>query len=384
MGSLIGNLFVVLIILGCSAYQYQKSTFVKSFVAIVVSICASVAAFGYFELLGNIFISSKILLGWAHSFSFALLFILVFAVLQTAAIQLIREPINFGLWPERIGRVIFGLFLGLILSGLLFTTVAMSPLSAKYPYPRFDERSPDPETPKKVLLNVDGFATGWFSMISKGSFSGKRSFAVLHPAFLDQLFLNRNGVNYDVPIIAGPDAIKIPQKAVWLAPEDLKDSDGNPVQPKSGYGLTIVRAGITGSAEGDGKFSLSQLRLVCKKKEDDKNPFAGKGKSIYPVGYLKSANELQMKNLDDHIQIASSDIDFVFYVPDDYIPILIEFRQNGICQLPPPISYDQSPAAEEELAKKLEEQKRAEEKAKEEAEKKAKEKETVEPNKPQE
>ncbi|MDD5327375.1 MAG: CvpA family protein [Phycisphaerae bacterium] len=380
---MIGSLFIVLIVLGCGVYQYQKGTFVKSFVAIVVSICASVVAFGYFELLGNVFISREILLSWAHSFSFVLLFVLTFAVLQTAAIQLIRQPINLGLWPERIGRVICGLFLGLILSGILFTIVAMSPLSAKYPYQRFDERIPDPENPSKLRLNADGFATGWFSMISRGSLSGKRSFAALHPAFLDQLFLNRLNVDYEVPIIASSEAIKVPQKGVWLASEGLKDSDGNPVQPKSGYNLTIVRVGITSSIEGDDKFSPSQLRLICRKKGDDKNPFTGKGKDVYPVGYLKSSNELQIKNLADHIQISRSDIDFAFYVPDEFVPILIEFRQNGIYQLPPPVSYDQSPAAEE-LSMMLEEQKRAAEKAKEEAEKKAKEKETAEPNKPTE
>ena len=186
-----GSLLVVLIILGCVAYQYLKGTLVKSFVVVITSICASVVAFGYFELLANVFISCEIFVLWAYPLSFALLFILAFAVLQTIAAQLTRRPIDLGLLPERIGRVVCGIFLGLIVSGLLLTAAAMAPIPAKYPYQRFDETSPDPENPGKVLLNADGFATGWFSIVSSGSFSGKRSFATLHPAFLDQLFLNR-------------------------------------------------------------------------------------------------------------------------------------------------------------------------------------------------
>jgi hypothetical protein len=189
---MVGSLLVVLIILGCVAYQYLKGTLVKSFVVVITSICASVVAFGYFELLANVFISREILVPWAYSLSFALLFILAFAVLQTIAAQLTRGPIDLGLLPERIGRVVCGIFLGLIVSGLLLTAAAMAPIPAKYPYQRFDETIPDFEkNPSKVLLNADGFATGWFSIISSGSFSGKRSFAALHPAFLDQLFLNR-------------------------------------------------------------------------------------------------------------------------------------------------------------------------------------------------
>jgi hypothetical protein len=186
-----GSLLVVLIILGCVAYQYLKGTLVKSFVVVITSICASVVAFGYFELLANFFVSREMFVSWAQPLSFVLLFILAFAILQTVNEQLVRPPIDLGVWPERIGRVICGIFLGIIVSGVLLITVAMAPIPAKYPYQRFDETSPDPNNPSRVLLNTDGFAAGWFSIISNGSFSGKRSFATLHPAFLDQLFLNR-------------------------------------------------------------------------------------------------------------------------------------------------------------------------------------------------
>jgi len=226
------SLVVMLIILGCAAYQYVKGTLIKSFAAIIITICASVVAFGYFELLADIFVSRSdnsrfdSIVPWAQPLSFLLLFVLAFAILQTIAAQLLRKPIDLGFLPERIGRVVCGIFLGLILSGLLLTTLAMAPLPSKYPYQRFEADRPDADRPNKVLLNADGFATGWFSMLSNGSFSGRRSFAALHPAFVDQAFLNRLEATNDVSVITGSQAIEVPRrnkKAAWLAPDDLKD-----------------------------------------------------------------------------------------------------------------------------------------------------------------
>lgn len=358
------GLAVVLIILGCAAYQYFKGTLVKALATLIISICASVVAFGYFEALANIIISHvsegrlASLLPWAHSLCFVLLFILTFAGLQTAASQLMRQPVDLGLIPERVGRIVCGIFLGLISSGLLLTALAMAPLPNKYPYQRFDPRNPDATSPSKVFLNADGFAAGWFSMISNGSFRpiiNPKSFAALRPDFLDQLFLNRHNIADGVPLVTAQMAIEVPRKnGAWFAPEGLKDSNGNPVLSKSGHSIAIVRVGIKGSAIRDaGQFTLSQIRLICKSgKAQNENPFIGKGKNAYPVGYLKAANQLQEKKLTDQIKLTGEDfadnqpvkwIDFAFYVPNDSVPAFLEFKLNNIVEVPPPVSADQAP-----------------------------------------
>lgn len=359
------GLVVVLIILGCVAYQYLKGTLVKAFATIIITICASVVAFGYFELLANVFVSrsdnSRFLsiVPWAQSLCFVLLFVLTFGILHIIAALLTRRPVDLGLYAERIGRVVCGIFLGLILSGLLLTALAMSPLPNKYPYQRFDQTSPDTERPDKVLLNADGFATGWFSIISRGSFSGKKSFATLHPNFIDQLFLNRHNVADDVSIVTSSQAIEVPRiretPPYWLAPEDTKDSDGNPLQ-KSRHNLTIVRVGIkrsslkTDAIVNGGTFTLSQLRLICTQQPYAENPLAGKGKNVYPIGYVTTDGQIQKKRLTDQIKLKRDDfddrakwIDFAFYVPDNFRPVLIEFKQNSIAELPPPVGSDQAP-----------------------------------------
>ena len=352
----IGNLSVVLIILGCAAYQYLKGTVVKAFATIIITVCASIAAFGFFEISARLLLRYAASVGpWAQPLCFTLLFVLAFTILQTAASHLTRQPTDLGLWPERIGRVVCGIFLGLILSGLLLTALAMAPLSNKYPYERFDARYPNSEQPNKVFLNADGLATGWFSLVSRGSLSAirnKRSFATLHPALLDQLFLNRLSAGDNLSIMTASPAIEVQDKnASWYLSGPITDSDGEQLSPKSGHNLLIVRVGIRKRAAKDAaRFTLSQLRLICKPTAYADKPLVGKGHNIYPVGYMKAANQLQKKKLNDPIQIASADftdraklIDFAFYVPDGSVPVLLEFKLNNVAEVPPPVPTEQAP-----------------------------------------
>src|SRR4030042_2048178 len=195
------SLIVLLIVVGGAAFQFLKGTLVRAFATFIITICASVVAFGYFELLADVFIGQELFMPWAQTLSFLLLFLFTFAVLQTLAQFLTRQNVDLGLWPERIGRVVCGIFSGLVLSGFLLTAFAMAPLPGNYPYQRFDQRSPDAGRPNKTPLNIDAFASGLFSIVSKGSLSGKSSFAALHPAFIDQLFLNRLGIDKGITTI---------------------------------------------------------------------------------------------------------------------------------------------------------------------------------------
>jgi len=346
------SIVVIAIILGCAAFQYLKGTLVRSFTTLIAVICAAIAAFAYFELLANLLISRGKLIPWAQSISFVLLFIVAFTILQAIASALTRRAVDFGVMPERIGKVFCGIFTGLVVSGFLLTAVAMTPLPIKYPYQRFSQASPDPHNPKRALLNADGFATGWFNIVSSGSLSGKKSFAVLHSDFLNQLFLNRHGEK--IPVITRTEAIQVPPKqAAWPAPEGLKDTKGRPAPQKSGHNLTIVRVGISKRALKDaGTFTLAQLRLICKQKTDVQNPLAGKAESVYPVGYLQTAEKLQTRKLSDRIELESGDfdgktrwIDFAFHVRNDSVPILVEFKQNNAAVVPKPVAYDQAPKA---------------------------------------
>jgi hypothetical protein len=330
------SMLVLLIVLGCAVYQYFKGSLVSSLATLMIVVWGSVVSFGYFEFLSRfLFIGQgaegrfPALMPWAQMLSFALLFVFTFAFLQTGASRLISKNINLGLWPERVGRVCCGILLGIMLSGLLLTAAAMGPLSSGYPYQRFDSTKPDVEKPGGVLLNVDGFATAWFSLISGGGMSGENSFAALHPDFLDQLYLNRLG-GKGVSIITGPEMIEVPrEQAVWLAPEGLQDTEGRGVEAKAGCNLTIVRVVIKPKG---GRFTLSQVRLICKRKDDAKNPLRLSPYQRNPIGYLKTSALLERKRLNDPMEPKSTD--FAFEVPEGFVPVLIEFKQNNIAQVP--------------------------------------------------
>jgi len=348
-------LAILVITAGCAAYQYFKGTLVTAFATIVNAVFASFIAFGFFELTAS-FLAKYLaaIADWAQLICFAMLFLIPFAVFQTAIPQALRHKVDLGLWPERIGRSVCGVVLGYIVSGLLLTAAAMAPLPNAYPYQRFDQRNPDSDRPDRVALNADGFTTGLFSLASNGSFraiSNRRSFAALHPAFLDQLFLNRHSIS-DVPVMTSEPAIEVPAKAgSWYAGESVRDSEGKPLSPRPGHSLIMVRIGIKRSSLSDaGKFTLSQLRVVCRPK-NDKNTLAGKGRNVYPIGYLTAPNQLQPRKLNEKIEVQGVTetvkwIDFAFYVPVDFIPVVAEFKLNNIADVPAPVSAEQAPAQE--------------------------------------
>jgi hypothetical protein len=139
----------------------------------------------------------------------------------------------------------------------------------------------------------------------------------------------------------------------------------------SDYQPTIVRVGIRQRAISNtkaningGAFILPQLRLICKRKGYGDDPLAGTGINIYPIGHLKAADEIQVST---EIKIDRNDdfkegarekfIDFVFCIPRDFVPVLLEFKQNSIVEIrssaivtadkaPPPEVFTQTSKSE--------------------------------------
>jgi len=128
-GSII-MLAVILIMVGCAVFLFLKGTFIKAFAMAIAAVCASTVALGFYAVLANTLVSfssnSDLLKKWGPLLCFVLLFIVVFAVLQTIINLLSRQPIDLGLWPERIGRIACGAFLGFTLSRVLFAVLIMS------------------------------------------------------------------------------------------------------------------------------------------------------------------------------------------------------------------------------------------------------------------
>ena len=345
------TILILLIMAGCAAIQFQKGNLVKSFATFMAALCAGIIAFAWYEQAADLLIKQEMLTDWAQAISFVILFVIAFAILQTLSLMLLKQPIDLGIMPERVGRIVFGLFAGIVISGCLLAAAAMAPMSNNFPYQRFDSARPDSQNPHKPLLNPDGFIARWFGLISKGSLSGSKSFAVLHSGLLDQLFLNRLAVNKNLSTLADSGSIEIPAKAAaWPAPEGLKDNTGTALSSKPDQELIIVRVGFTARMlKSGGAFTPGQLRLICKQK-NDKQRFEGSAVTVYPVGYIKTASQLQRKGLGEQIQItgqnikdSSCPIDFAFYIPAGFEPIAVEFKANVIAEVPPMVTAEQAP-----------------------------------------
>ncbi len=350
-----------MIILICAACLYLKGSVVLGFTTIIAALCSGFLAFAYFEMLAKVFINKRTMIPWAHTISFLILFGLIFLILEILITKIIAEELDLGFLAERIGRIICGIFLGLIISGLLITALSMAPLSHKTPYQRFDLTRPDTDNPTIGALNADGFVTGWFSLVSNGSLSGKQSFAAIHPDFLDQAFLTRLASKRRVALATNSPALEAPNKAgIWPAPQELKNADdpNEMIEPRQGHTLTIVRLGKTKSSnsEDGGSATLSQIRLICKQKDQADKPFSGKAKNVYPIGYISAADQAKLIDLGKSIKLQPVVkrgqnrqegkviwIDFVFNVPNGYVPVLAEFRQDNIVRLSKPVTAENAP-----------------------------------------
>jgi len=348
------SLVMLAIMAGCAAYLFLKGTLAQGIAMIFNALIAGFFAFGFYEMLTGYLIKySPGVAAWAPMIAFLMLFALVFAVLQAAVMQIGKEKIDFGTLPEQIGRPVAGLVLGYVVTGHVLIAAAMAPLPVQYPYPRFDERNPNPSSPNSPLLSPDGFVAGLFGTISKGGFGPigePKSFALLRAGFVDQLFLNRYGK--DVPRMTAAPAIDSPRKnGVWEAPDSLRDAENRPVSSQAGKNLMLVRAEIRKSAMKDAsKFTLSQFRLICRPKTGTAGALAGAGEAAYPVGYIGAGGRLETKSLAEVVSIDAGRVpgdsvtmDLAFQVPTDMVPMLLEFKRNNVIQVSAPASAEDAP-----------------------------------------
>ena len=355
------TLAILIVVVSVTGRQYLKSTLLKSFMMLMSALLACIITFTYFEKLAGILSGYEYVGQWAQPGIFILLFLLTFAIFVSISEKLIIQNLILGDRLDLGGRLFFGALLGFFLSGMLLTAVGMMPIPAKWPYERFPAASEnadiDPARPGKALLNPDGFVSGFYSWVSQGSLSGEKSFAVLHADYIDQLHLNRHKADSEIMIITGADSLRV--KAAWEPPAALKGASAeNPFTEKAGTRPIIVRAAIKSGEIKDGgamgedgmvSFTLSQVRLICKSK-DNASDITGSATVAYARGYIKSENAVETKSLADEIKLSRSDFssgskwfDFVFDVPIAAVPVLLEFKQNAVASVPPLAGSDKIP-----------------------------------------
>jgi len=335
-----------------------SATVIASVAMLVSSVVAAIVSFSYYETVADMLINAGRGGQWAHPACFVLLFIVTFIILRTACNYLVDTNINFGVFIARSTAVICGMLIGVIASGMLVITIAMMPISPKWPYARFGAgRLPTVSSIRntnKSFLNTDGFASGLFSWISSGSMSSKKSFAVYHADFLNQIHLNRvyPEKSKDEPDpdrrptraskVRGP-SIVASSKAISVGKTGLTRREDNRVIVKVDIGGKEISKGGAADKSGQVSFTLSQVSLVCKEKSQPLDT-TGSGTAIYPVKYIsKQKRNTDQVSLGELITFERSDftgrgrtaqIQIAFDVPDSMRPVLIRFKQNAVAGLP--------------------------------------------------
>lgn len=359
---MLAELIVIAVILATIGFAYLKGSTIKLFLLLVNGFISSTIALAFFETAGRMILGYGYGGQWVFGGSFILIFIVVFLLLNILTNELAPENVYFGDFPDRAIRSFIAIFAGLVIAGVILIAAALMPIETKWPYERFNPQNKNlrPADPDKgLILNADGFTAGLVSWFSRGSMSGKNSLAVFHPDFLNEIHLNRIGNSETNLIMAGNRAIEV--KAAWIAPAELLSaSDNQLLSPDTGKKIAIVRAGISSGTIKDGgavpesgtmSFTMAQVRLICKS-SDSANNLTGGGELVYPVGFIKSGNIAEHKNITDEIELTGKDFsggskwyDFIFYVPDDTVPVMLQFKLNAAAHVGKMVSGDKIPAS---------------------------------------
>ena len=369
---MLAMILILITVLLSVAHFYLKSGALVSFATFAAAVFGVIVAFAYYEPLTNMLLSRGYGGQWALAGIYVVLFVLTFAVIRTAADFMFGQDVDLGYVITKITAIVCGVLTGLIISGVVLVALAMAPTSAKWPYARLGDgnsavTAANIRSPSKPLIRADGIVTELFSWISRGSLCSKKSFAVYHTDFLNQVHLNNYMARKKVYTVAGNRAVRVPKKGVRKLDSD---NDNLTVVRMEVKNADVKKGGARG-AEGDVTFTLGQVRLICKRKNGQIDTRGSADAVYYPEGRIvdsriadkeadkknltgaMSGRVLEKRSLDEIIKLdreefkigdrsADARIDLAFKVPPGMEGVLLEFKQNVAVNVPASV-----PASEE-------------------------------------
>lgn len=353
-------IIVLLAVIGTVVFFYLKCSVMQSFMTLWASILATIVAFSYYEGIANLLISRGQVLDIALCISFVVLFFVVFAILRAASEFLIISSVDLGNIVRLPVALICGLLAGLIISGNLLVALGLLPMHGKVFYSRFaPDESVRLNSQKTPAIATDGLVSGLYSFVSSGSMRSSKSFGVLHTDYLSQIHLNKLKTKNNIVTVSSRNSLMLP-----------KGKEKKPVRRKmiDDKQMVIVRVGVRtakiadGGASGTAKldFFPAQLRLITKESDAIGPPLAGTADAKYAVGLWEDGNMTKWE-LDKPVSPDPSKfvnrvhwMDVVFECPKSENPILFEFKQNAVIELPEAVEF--TPETERALNSREEEQ----------------------------
>ena len=348
---MIFSIIILALILAIAFFHYIQGFF-SSMISMVLAILAALLAVGYHENVAQLAFHS---FGVAQGYSASLvgLFVIIYLALRVTFDKLIPGNIQLPVLADKIGAGVCGLFAGIFAAGVLATAAQALPFGpsiagySRYPLSErtagnvripgkqqlqdlqtFDELAVDSMEAAKansLLIPVDDILISTVDYVSTGVLANDRPFSAVHPAYLDELFGQRLGIDLGANRVVvdgvNSSALKV-EKVVAISSAaraglPVKDFEMEAIRGKGRLDMAawpegdmfIVRVKPDGE-QADKKdslmrFSCAAVRIV-----------AG-GKDYRPVGTLSSGSLL--RNLpDDPLFLPSGKaVDLVFVIPSE-------------------------------------------------------------------
>jgi hypothetical protein len=355
---------ILLLALGVAFIHYVQGFFSAMISAFLVILSAAIAL-GYHENL-----SAMLFTGFApaqaHSLALVVLFAVCYVVLRVVFDKLVPGNIQVPVIADKVGAGVCGLIAGIFSTGVLAIAAQALPLGptiAGYArvevqdrtasgvavagrrqmqdIPVYDEIKIDnltsaeaatmlqADSPRitSMMLPVDDWTVGMVSHLSAGSLWTGRTFASVHPAYLNELFGQRLGIQVGAKhVMSGEDSIRVEKmvSSPELAPA-LRWMDGEAVdvrgkgrfdatKPVEGQ-LLVIRVRPSGGTDTDNllRFSLGSVRMVTlvgEEGSDIRTPTV-----YFPIGTVVDGQTLARRLPDDPLFLKSgAAVDLVFAI----------------------------------------------------------------------
>jgi hypothetical protein len=300
---------LLILIVGVVAYFYYVQGMFTGLLSAISGAIAAAISVGYHESLNNTLFISK-LPNAGIAFSLIVLFAVTFVVVRMMLDATVPGNIRLPAMMDKIGGAVMGFILGIFGAGILaIAGQSMSFGPGILFYTRFVTNSArDVQVPgrgqatdtkitdelksdsladadrQSLLLPFDDWTLGFVNHLSDGGATpGQVALSTIHPAYLDEFFGQRIGIEAGVDHVAynaaGHESVSVP--LVYTA-EKLQQADAEPkfvrtpplaalskptLQADEGHVILIIRAMMATNA-GDSdhyvRFGTGAVRLVAK------------------------------------------------------------------------------------------------------------------------
>ena len=272
----------LVLILAVALFQVIHGVYSAVIMAILTTVSALVA-FGCYEWLGRAFLYEN-QGAYADAVGLIAIFVLLLLALRLPADRFLQGNVVIGVWADRIGGGLLGLYTGTVMVGVLVVVVQSMPLGTSIMgYRPFDDSLRRAQ--RLQPFRPDEFVLGLVSAC--GGLSGSQRFDTLHDDLLLETFCARNTAGKNGRVDAPSDSLTVsevcePKPEQWEQVTGHKKLPVNPLLPKD-VGVEartiIVHVSVAPAARDEDnwyRLPATHFRMVT-----------GDGRSYYPVGYLE-------------------------------------------------------------------------------------------------